>query len=245
MGAQRHYQNAPITEAIIDLRVELRETVKVADLEKVHAEQESAYPIKKNRNLVVGQIQVGNQIATAASSKHIGFLFQSQNKKQIFQARLDGFTMSRLAPYENWEVFCKEARRLWDRYRSVAEPKKLVRLAVRYINRLDLPLPVPDLKEYLRTVPEIAPDLPQDLAGYFLHLRIPMEDIKCTLLVNQTIIEPGGPNVVSVVLDNDIYRDADVPQDEDAVWHFFEELRVRKNEVFESSITDRARELFK
>ena len=104
---------------------------------------------------------------------------------------------------------------------------------------------MPYLKEYLRTVPEISPDLPQDLAGYFLRLRIPMEDIKCTLLVNQTIIEPRGPNVVSVVLDNDIYRDADVPQNEDAVWSFFEELRVRKNDVFESSITNRTRELFK
>ncbi len=245
MGTQRHYPNAPITEALIDLRVELPKRTTVADLEKVHAEEKSAYPIKKNRNLVIGQMQFGQQVAAAASSKHIGFLFTSKDEKQIFQARLDGFTMSRLAPYESWDVFCKEARRLWDRYRSVAEPKKLVRLAVRYINRLDLPLPVPDLKEYLRTVPEISPDLPQDLSGYFLHLRIPMGDIKSTLLVNQTIIEPNGPNVVSVVLDNDICRDADVPQNEDAVWSFFEELRVRKNEVFESSITDRTRELFK
>lgn len=245
MGTQRHYPNAPITEALIDLRVELPKRVTVTDLEMVHAEEKSAYPIKKNRNLVIGQMQVGEQVAAATSSKHIGFLFTSTDEKQIFQARLDGFTMSRLAPYESWDVFCKEARRLWDRYRSVVEPDKLVRLAVRYINRLDLPLPVPDLKEYLRTVPEISPDLPQDLAGYFLHLRIPMEDIKSTLLVNQTIIEPSGPNVVSVVLDNDLYRDADVPQNDDAVWNFFEELRLRKNDAFESSITDRTRELFK
>lgn len=245
MGKQRHYPNPPITEAIIDLRVELPETVKVADLEKAHAGEESAYPIKKNRILAIGQIQVGEQVAAAARSKHIGFLFISMDGKQLFQARLDGFSMNRLAPYENWDVFCAEARRLWDRYRSVAKPKKLLRLAVRYINRLDLPLPVPDLKDYLRTVPEISPDLPQNLEGYFLHLRIPMGDIKSTLLVNQTIIEASGPNIVSVVLDNDIYRDDDVPQNDDAVWSFFEELRARKNEVFESSITDRARELFK
>lgn len=245
MGTQRHYPNAPITEAIIDLRVELPETVKVADLEKVHAEEKAAYPTKKNRNLVIGQMQFGEQVAAATSSKHVGFLFTSKDEKQILQARLDGFTMSRLAPYERWESLRDEARRLWDVYRSFAKPTKVTRLAVRYINRLDLPLPVPDLKEYLRTVPEVSPDLPQDLAGYFLHLRIPMNDIKSTLLVNQTIIEPSGPNVVSVVIDNDLYRDADVPQDEDAVWAFFEELRFRKNDVFESSITERTRELFK
>lgn len=244
MGTQRHYRNAPITEALIDLRVELPKRITVADLEKAYAQEKQAYPTKKNRNLVTGQMQFGEQVAAAASSKHIGFLFTSKDEKQIFQARLDGFTMSRLAPYENWDVFCKEARRLWDRYRTIVEPEKVVRLAVRYINRLDLPSPVLDLKEYLRTVPEISSDLPQDLAGYFLHLRIPIKDMKCTLLVNQTIIEPSGPNVVSIVLDNDLYRDADVPQDEDAVWKLFEDLRVYKNEVFESSITERARELF-
>ncbi len=245
MGTHRHYPKAPITEALIDVRVELPKHVTVADLEKVHEEEKTAYPTKKNRSRVVAQMQFGEQVAAAASSKHVGFLFTSKDEKQIVQARLDGFTLSRLAPYESWDVFCKEARRLWDRYRSVVEPERLVRLAVRYINRLDLPFPVPDLKEYLRTVPEVSPDLPQDLAGYFLHLRIPMNDIQSTLLVNQTIIEPSGPNVVSVVLDNDLYRDADVPQNEDAVWAFFEELRVRKNDVFESSITDRTRELFK
>lgn len=245
MGTQQPYPNAPITEALIDLRVELPKHVTVIDLEKIHAEEKTAYPIKKNRHEVTGQMQVGEQVAAAASSKHIGFIFTSQDQKQIFQARLDGFTLSRLAPYESWDEFCKEARRLWDRYRSVVEPTKIVRLAVRYINRLDLPLPVPELNEYLRTVPEISPELPQGLAGYFLHLRIPMEDIKSTLLVNQTIIEPAGPNVVSIVLDNDLSRDTDVPQNENAVWNVFEELRLRKNDVFEASITDRTRELFK
>ncbi len=242
---QRHYPNPPITEALIDLRVELPERVTVADFEKIYAEEKSAYPVKKNRNLVIGQMQVGEQVAASTSSKHIGFIFTSPDEKQVFQARLDGFTMSRLAPYESWNVFCAEARRLWDRYRSVVEPDKLVRLALRYINRLDLPAPVRDLKDYLRTVPEVSPDLPQDLAGYFLRLRIPMEDIKSTLLVNQTIIEPSGPNVVSVVLDNDLFRDAEVPQNEDEVWNFFEDLRICKNDVFEASITERTRELFK
>ena len=245
MGTQQPYPNAPITEALIDLRVELPKRVTVAELEKIHAEEKTVYPIKKNRHEVTGQIQGGEQVAAAASSKHIGFIFTSQDQKQIFQARLDGFTLSRLAPYESWDEFCKEARRLWDRYRSVVEPTKIVRLAVRYINRLDLPLPVPELNEYLRTVPEISPELPQGLAGYFLRLQIPMEDIKATLLINQTIIEPNAPNVVAVVLDIDLYRDVDVPQNEDAMWNMFEVLRVNKNKVFESSITDRTRELFK
>jgi uncharacterized protein (TIGR04255 family) len=98
-------------------------------------------------------------------------------------------------------LFATEARRLWDLYRSVARPSKLIRLAVRYINRIDIPLPLNDFKDYLRTVPEVSPALPQGLTGYFMHLEIPLADIKSLALINETIIEPASQNVVSVVLD--------------------------------------------
>jgi len=245
MPTQRHYPKAPITEAIIDLRVELPEGTGVDVLGKVHEGLEAAYPTKKNRIHAEVQGQIGDQgTAAAATSKRIGFLFRSQDGKYIFQARLDGFTMSRLAPYERWEPFRDEARRLWDVYRSVAKPTKVTRLALRYINRLDLPLPIADLKHYLRTVPEVSSDLPQNLAAYFMQLRIPQEDIKSSLLLNQAIIDPARPGVASIVLDNDIFRVDDIPTNELGVWDFFEVLRQRKNDVFEASITDQARELF-
>jgi uncharacterized protein (TIGR04255 family) len=246
MPRQGHYPKAPITEALIDLQVELPEGTTVTDLATVHVGLEAAYPTKKNRILGEVQAQVGNEGTTAAArSKHLGYVFMSDDATQVFQARLDGFTMSRLAPYDSWEPFRNEAKRLWTVYCSVARPVKVTRLAVRYINRLDLPLPVADLKEYLRTVPEVSPDLPQNLAGYFMQLRIPQEDISSVLVVNQTIIDPVKPGVASVVLDNDIFRTDDFGINETEIWDFFEVLRKRKNDVFEACITDKARELFK
>jgi uncharacterized protein (TIGR04255 family) len=246
MPTRRHYPKAPITEALIDIRVELPEGTTVASLAAVQVGLETAYPTKKNRNVTTVQGKFGDQVvATAAATKHDGYLFMSCDQTQVFQARLDGFTMSRLYPYESWEPFRDEARRLWDVYRSVAKPTKVTRLAVRYINRLDLPFPVADLKVYLRTVPEVSSELPQNLAGYFMQLQIPQEDIRSSLLINQAIIEPARPGVASVVLDNDIFRSEDLPTDEEGIWDFFEVLRIRKNDVFETSLTDRARELFR
>jgi len=78
-----------------------------------------------------------------------------------------------------------------------------------------------------------------------MQLRIPQADIKSLLLLSQAIIEPAKPGVVSVVLDNDIFRAEEVPTDEGEVWEFFDMLRERKNDVFEACITDKSRELFK
>lgn len=242
--AQQHYAKAPITEAIIDLRVEFAETVTVSELQKAHVGQENAYPRVENVNLLVGRIEFGEQLATNATTKHVGFRFRSADGKQLYQARLDGFTMNRLTPYESWEPFRTDARRLWNVYRSVIKPEKVVRIAVRYVNRLDIPLPMHDFRDYLRTAPEVSADLPQGLATYFMQLAIPQDDIKAVVMLNEALIEPAGPNVASVVLDIDLFRTEELPASDDALWGLFEELHVRKNEIFEACITDRARELF-
>jgi uncharacterized protein (TIGR04255 family) len=244
MITQRHYKKPPITEAIIDLRVELPPEIGLAELKNTHSGEEAAYPKVEPRHVAFGQMQIGAQVSATAGSQQIGYLFHSGDGKQIYQARLDGFAMSRLAPYESWNALRDEARRLWNVYRAAAKPSKITRLAVRYINRIDIPLPLGDFKEYLRTLPEVSPDLPQQLAGYFMQLVIPQEDIKSLALINETIIDPANQNVVSVVLDIDIFRTTEPPSNEKDIWDCFEQLRERKNEVFEACITVKAQELF-
>jgi len=160
MSSLRRYQKPPITEAIIDLRVELSPGISSMELNKARDGQEATYPIVEEIKAAFGQMQIGLQVSATARSEHIGYLFRSGDGKQIYQARMDGFTMSRLAPYENWDALRDEARRLWDIYRTVTSPIRVVRLAVRYVNRIDMPLPLKDFKDYLRTVPEISQDLP-------------------------------------------------------------------------------------
>ena len=46
MATRQPYSRAPITEAILDLRVEPREDLTLTDLERCHASEEEAYPNK-------------------------------------------------------------------------------------------------------------------------------------------------------------------------------------------------------
>lgn len=245
MAKPQHYSKAPITEAIIDVRVSPSDQLTVSDLALMVEGDELSYPERRDHCYAEGHFQLGKDTSASASSKHTGFVFYSEDKKQIFQARLDGFTMSRLAPYGSWTPFRDEARRLWEKYRSIVNPISINRLAVRYLNRLDLPLPLDDFKDYLLTVPEVAPDLPQGLEGFFVRLQIPQQDIPVTLLLSEAIVEPARDGVVSVVLDIDMYRNKEVPSDEESIWDFFEVLHDRKNDVFEACITDDTRELIK
>ena len=243
MAEQTHYSHAPITEAVIDLRVELDPEATMEQLMAVRNGLEAEYPIVRKQLLAKGQFSVGGMVASSAQQYQSGHVFTSADERYIWQVRIDGFTLSRLAPYDNWQSFSSEARKLWERYRNTVNLKVISRLAVRYINRLDLPLPLLDLSQYFRTYPEVSKDVPQQLAGFFMQLSIPVEDIRSRMNVTQTTIPSDRSDAIPVVLDIDVFRTQEVPQSEMELWRFFDDLRACKIKVFEASITDRTREL--
>jgi uncharacterized protein (TIGR04255 family) len=244
---ERHYPKAPITEAVIDVRVELPSDVSLETLGGVQDEAERvAYPASEVVRL--NEFQFGPGL-NATMVREIGLRFRSADGKLIHQARIDGFTVSRLAPYENWESFRAESRRLWNIYRTTVRPVRVTRIAVRYLNRIEIPLPLTDFGEYLRTVPQVSSDLPQGLAGYFMQLRLPLEDAKATAVINEAIIEDDvmaqkRDDVLPILLDIDIFRTVEIPSEDDALWDVMDQLRRAKNQTFEASITDKTRELF-
>ena len=55
----------------------------------------------------------------------------------------------------------------------------------------------------------------------------------------------SAPRTASVALDIDLFRAEDLPDDDGQRRRLFEELRCRKNEVFEACITEKTRELIR
>ncbi|OCQ92495.1 TIGR04255 family protein [Nostoc sp. MBR 210] len=243
MQAQKHYTRAPITEALIDIQVQLPQEVKLDVLAQVYSSIQSEYPNFEEMLIFQGQMIAGASVGATASQSQIGYRAFSKEQKQILQVRLDGFTFSRLAPYDCWQTFRDEAKRLWSIYQSLTNPAAITRLAVRYINRLDIPLPVSDLNNYLRTFPEVSSDLPQGLSGYFMQLQIPQEKLATMLVLNQALVPPPTPNFISILLDLDLFLERDIPQNEIELWEIVEQMHEQKNKAFEACITEHTREL--
>ncbi len=243
MQAKQHYSPAPITEALIDIQVQLPQEVKLDVLAQVYSSIQAEYPKREEMLIFQGQAIADASVGATASQSEIGYRFFSNDQKQILQVRLDGFTFSRLAPYDCWQTFRDEAKRLWSIYQSLTHPQAIARLTLRYINRLDIPLPVGDIKEYLKTFPEVSPDLTQGLSGYFMQLQIPQEDLAAMLILNQALVPPPTPNFVSILLDLDLFLEQDIPNDELGIWHIIEQMHQQKNKAFEACITEKTREL--
>ncbi|MGI8554548.1 MAG: TIGR04255 family protein [Dehalococcoidia bacterium] len=251
----RRYKKDPLTEAVIDLRVELPEGTHVEDLRGLHARLSDTYgaPQEMYENVATIEFRPGGS-APLARTAHArrGFRFDRADARRVMQARLDGFSYSAIAPYEEWETFRGEAKNLWELYRNAYHPIHVTRVAVRYINRIDIPLHAANsngalqLKDYFSTYPQVADGLAHNtMAGFIMQIHVPQPDIDSTLLVNQAVVPPPHPGVFSVVLDLDLFREVQWdPTDDETVWGFLDILRVRKNDAFEASITDNTRELF-
>lgn len=243
--ADVRYANAPITEAVLDIQVE--STVAPDAFEAMRDAESERYPRHEVLRAATGQLVIGpdNVPIASASSSLIGRLARTADGSQVYQSRTIGFAFSRMEPYPHWAEFRDEARRLWDIYRAIAQPSRITRLALRYINRIDMPLPVKDFGMYLRTAPQLSPDIDSGLSAYFMQLNVPLPEFDAESVINQTIIPPPRPEVVSVVLDIDVYKLVGMPLENDQLWEIFEELRNAKNKVFEACITNEARNLFK
>jgi uncharacterized protein (TIGR04255 family) len=241
-----HFAHAPITEAVIDVRVDLPETVSLQDLAAV-GDSLDGFGEKRERFEIAAQVTGGEAVAARAEQKRIGYDFLDDAKLHVFQARLDGFTVSRLRPYDTWREFSGKARLLWNAYSTAARPNRVTRIAVRYINRLELPLPFDDFHEFLNFSPEVPEALPQGVSQYFIHLELPDDQTGGMIVLNQTILpddaEIETQSILPVLLDIDVFRTVSVSPDDPMVWETLETLRARKNEAFLACITDRTKEL--
>jgi uncharacterized protein (TIGR04255 family) len=242
MPNRRHYKNSPITEAVIDIRLEASSEFKPEFLEPIAEKISRLYPKREDLSLFQGTFTIGSA-ATSTQTK-LGYLYRSADGKYVLQTRTNGFTLSRLAPYEEWEPFRDEAKNLWNVYREVFKSSRVNRVASRSINRIDIPLPSVELSDYLRTFPEVSQDLPQVLTGYVMHLLIPQKDFDGVLSLIQATVPAQQPNMTSINLDIDMFKENGDFDSDEKIWAFLDQLRDKKNEVFEACITEKARELF-
>ena len=239
----RYYSKAPITEAVIDISIEPPEGFDLGSSKQLFVDAfKPAYSFKDSVHKKEFQISLKKDDHKTVTSQHLDrHRFIDPTEKNIIQVKNNGFSFSRLAPYEKWEVFSAEAKKNWEIYRALLEINKITRLAVRYINKIDIPTSA-DFNLYLRTYPEISKSMSQGISSFFMQVQLPQDDISCTALINQTIVPSPTPLIGSVLLDIDLFRTFELGFNEKEIWEFFEVLRRRKDEIFEACITDLVRE---
>lgn len=243
-------KNAPITEALIDLRVNLPEDF---DVEKFLSLKEklSSYPDVKPRaffEAVIDFVDKPEHQATTHNPIHKvdGYFFQSTDKKKVVQFRKDGFTFSQLKPYTQWSDLLNNTKDLWSvyvsEYGSIA--RDVTRIAVRYINHIKIPLPIGDFKEYFTVPPDVPKEVPQAVRGFFSRVSVYDDKQKLNANITQALQSLTDPDFVNIILDIDVFKIGSFGVNSSDIWEVTEQLCALKNKIFYGSITERTERLF-
>jgi uncharacterized protein (TIGR04255 family) len=239
-----HYENAPIVEAVLEASITRSNPVAMDELEEIVGDS-NKYPKRVELMTASGQMTVGPTVSASATSQRIGYQFVSDDRKLVVHCKVDGLSISRLAPYTTWKDVFAEFAAHWARYVDKITPSYVTQLAVRYINRFDFPGGRVELHDYFRTYPEVSEDIKFDISGFLNQIHIPMPDIGGQAIITQARVPPPSPQIISVLLDIAVSKAINESPENFEIKSEMDVLRARKNQLFEACIKPQARDLIR
>ncbi len=242
----------PITEAIIDIRIERDNLLSLETLGSLEKDNLIAnkFPEKNSyRSIAIeGTIgATGKDLDSSVKEDVLGYLFRSSDQKKIVQFRLDGFTFNRLSPYKSWEEMTSEAEPLWKIYSGVLNNRSIRRLAVRYINTIEIPETKFELDDYFNFISSVNIDksFAADLIHFYTKATIKLQSSQAFAHIVQTVTAPQKPCTTNVILDIETFLDNNGKLKDKDIWNLLQHLREMKNQVFFGYIKEKTKILFR
>jgi uncharacterized protein (TIGR04255 family) len=240
---RKKLQRPPVVEALVDIKA--KTDVSEETLRNLGADLKTDFPRLKVLRNVQSKVDVKDGKLVPPATMPIlfsGVQLLSEDNTRIAQFRPDGFTFNSLRPYGGGDELLSTALRLWNRFREAATPGAVTRIAVRYINRLELPLVEgANIDTYLTTAPKVPDHLPA--VGQFLvqvFAQNPGEP-GYVVLTQRLFMEDSKP---VALLDIDTVLEGEEVIEKVSLADALTSLRARANRSFFSLITDETVKLY-
>lgn len=246
MAAPRDLRNPPIVEALVDIRAAVSASPEA--FEAVARELQSTYPTRKIRRGVKAEFRVEEGRLIPPTAEDLGFqgvMLYSESGQALVQFRPDGFTFNNLKSYLGGDMLLVEALRLWSLFSDRLHPTAVTRVALRYINQLNLPYRHnDDFAKYLTAAPSTPAGAPQSVSEFLSRVVAYDSEASATIVTTQQLTTPDPSGFPLVVIDVDAFCMGEFPTDAQALRATLDTLRTLKNRTFFSLLTDAAVELF-
>ena len=231
---------APVQEAVIQLSG--RAGVDWEE-QRITASLKERLPLfSKTQSLrgMMAEMRLQQGTTPSNESKDLGWLglvMRPDDEKQVLQFQRDFFAYSRLSPYPGWDSFLETALTMWKVHQEVAAPSEVVRVGIRFINRIDLPIEG-KLENYLNAPPiePVGMDFPY---LNFLHSETLTDPSREYAIQITKTIQPSidqDPFKFGLIIDIDVFTLQSLSIDTDALILRLEKMRSLKNMAFFGSL---------
>jgi uncharacterized protein (TIGR04255 family) len=240
MAHPRPLNHPPIVEALVDLRTSVPRDPEM--FMALADELKDEFPTKQQWRDFEAKIEIkdGRLVPPRVDPSTFGGVRVTNADQTLsVQFRPDGFTLNNLKVYMGGNQFIAKALTLWELLVARARPANVSRIALRYINRLALPLTHgDDFTRYLTSVPELPEGAPQMFSQFLSRIVAHDEPRQATAVVIQQLKKQQAEQPPAITIDIDVFRTGEFPVDSAALLEILGALRILKNETFFSLLTD-------
>ncbi len=246
MAKPRPLKRPPIVEALVDLQASVPGGPEM--FKDLADELKHEFPNKEELRNFEAKIEIkdGKVVPPRVDDVAFGGIRLANVDRTIYvQFRPNGFTLSNLKVYMGGDKFIDKGMTLWELLVGRAKPEIVSRVALRYINRLELPLKHGDeFTRYLTSAPDLPAGAPQQVSQFLSRIVGHDAQRQASAVVIQQLQEQQPGKSIAVTVDVDVFRTGQFPVDSTALREVLGSLRMLKNETFFSLLTEETVSLY-
>ena len=250
MHQQRRYKNPPIEEALCEFRFESGQDWDPTIPGQLHVELAEEYSGKPQEQRAMGLEWNAQERQLHYNEGLAKVQLVSDDGKRMVGVGPDVLSVHILRPYHSplfldnggWGEFRQRIGRALEAYWKVIRPVGVLRVGVRYINKILIPQSMVTIGKYFRCALPQVDGLPTHSIASASRTEYTYAD-GIRLILSQGSIESPEDHY-GYLLDIDVIWENSEAVSQDEAIAKAGDLRTREREIFESVITDKARELF-
>lgn len=235
----------------MDFRILAKSAVDPDHLRRLAAELRPDFPKAEEKRQFKAEFRVEHGKLVPPVHEDLGFQgvwVKNEDDTLVAQLRIDGFTLNNigLGAYVGGERLIDDSLRLWARYADAVQPAAVVRLALRYLNRLELPLAEgEEFSRFLTTRVELPPGAPQMVSKFVNRVVSHDEATGAVAIVTQKLDTPESfTKGVPLIVDVDVAFERGLSTAPAALRDKLVVLRDLKNRCFFALLTDEAVKIY-
>ena len=240
----RKYKNAPIIEAVCELRFEPDSPWDLVMPGLVYEQVKDAFPKRRQVKTVGLSILAGPDSIEQRVQPVDRMQFLSEDESVLVQVGPNLLSVNHLKPYPSWQEFLPSIRKAVGAYCDVVNPTTIHRIGLRYINRIEIPSPRIELKDYFEFYPFVGSNLAQEHGPFRVGIQTPYEDSRDILKIELMSANTKTPDTSAFILDLDYFLVQPEGITLDGVLKWVGVAHGRVEDAFEACITERLRQIF-
>ncbi len=239
--AKTSYKNPRLIEALCEIHFEPGPAWDATLFGLFYERIRDAFPEKRElRNVEVGFQADDRELSQYVREAGVRMRFVRRDNTAMVQVAPNLLVVNQLPPYPNWAEFSQLIRAQFEDYVTIAQPKGLARIGLRYINRFDFAPTEFDFAALFARSTLIPSAVFEGFKPFLFRLEIAQGEQA------QLLFTMGTPAVeaeqVSVVLDLDHVSQVSLRPEAGILMEHLNRAHERIEAVFESCLTDDLRQ---